>query len=127
MSQTILHIISRDAWESARQSAEIRAPSLDSQGFIHFSTAQQITRVADKHYHGVSGLVALIVEVSKLAAPLRWEPPDMPGEIIPPTAELFPHLYGPLNVDAVRAVVDLPPRADGTFALPPALEPDLKA
>ncbi len=127
MSQTILHIISRDAWESARQSAEIRAPSLDSQGFIHFSTAEQIVRVADKHYRGVGGLVALIVDVDKLTAPLRWEPPDMPGENIPPTGELFPHLYGPLNIDAVRAAVDFPPNPDGTFTLPSALEPYLKA
>lgn len=127
MSQTILHIISRDAWESARQSAEIRAPSLDSQGFIHFSTPQQVTRVADNIFPGVQDLILLVVDVDKLTAPLRWEPPDMPGEETPPTGELFPHLYGPLNADAIRGAVDFPPTPDGTFALPSALEPYLKA
>jgi uncharacterized protein (DUF952 family) len=127
MSQTILHIISRDAWESARQSPEIRSPSLDSQGFIHFSTAHQVVRVADKHYPGVKGLVVLVVNTERLIAPLRWEPPDMPGEVIPPTAELFPHLYGPLNVDAVRQAIDFPPQPDGTFTLPPDLEQYLEA
>src|SRR5690606_10811986 len=127
MSQTILHIISRDAWESARQSAEIRAPSLDSQGFIHFSTAEQVTRVADNIFPGVQDLMLLVVDVDKLTAPLRWEPPDMPGEEAPPTGELFPHLYGPLNVDAVRAAAAFPSTPDGTFTLPPELEAYLKA
>lgn len=127
MSQTILHIISRDAWESARQSAEIRAPSLDSQGFIHFSSPRQVTRVADNIFPGVQDLLLLVVDVDKLTAPLRWEPPDMPGEEAPPTGELFPHLYGPLNLDAVRAAVDFPSNPDGTFTLPPELEAYLKA
>jgi uncharacterized protein (DUF952 family) len=127
MSQTILHIISRDAWESARQSAEIRAPSLDSQGFIHFSTAEQVVRVADSIFPGVQDLMLLAVDVDKLTAPLRWEPPDMPGEEAPPTGELFPHLYGPLNADAIRGAVDFPPQPDGTFALPSELETYLKA
>lgn len=122
MSQTILHIIARDAWESARQSADIRAPSLETQGFIHFSTAAQAARVATKHYRGVEGLSLLVVDVQKLNAPLKWEPPDMPGEGKPATGELFPHLYGPLNTDAVVDIVDFPPRSDGTFALPPILE-----
>jgi uncharacterized protein (DUF952 family) len=127
MTHTILHIISRDAWESARESAEIRAPSLDSQGFIHFSTAEQIVRVANRHYPGVRGLAVLVVETSLLTSPLRWEPPDMPGEAAAGSGELYPHLYGPLNVSAVRGVVDLPPMPDGTFVLPALLESYLKA
>lgn len=127
MAQYILHIIARDAWESARQSAEIRAPSLESQGFIHLSTAEQIVRVANKHYPGVHGLAILVVDAEMLTAPLRWEPPDMPGESPAPSDEMFPHLYGPLNVAAVRGVVDFPPMPDGTFILPALLESYLKA
>lgn len=118
----IFHIISHDVWETARSSAEMRVPSLDSEGFIHFSTVNQVVKVANKHYHGVAGLGVLVVETEKLAAPLRYEPPYMPGEIAPPTDELFPHLYGPLNTSAVKEIVDFPVGADGTFTLSPQLE-----
>lgn len=125
--QTILHIIARDAWDVARKSETLTAPSLQSQGFIHFSTAEQVVRVANAHYPGISGLCVLVVDASKLDSPLRFEAPDMPGEVMPPTSELFPHLYGALNTDAVIHVVDFPCQPDGTFTLPPALESYLKA
>jgi uncharacterized protein (DUF952 family) len=126
MAQYILHIIARDAWESARESAELHAPSLETQGFLHFSTPEQVVRVANSIFPGVRGLAILVVEVAALIAPLRWEPPDMPGEAAPPTGEVFPHLYGPLNVSAVRGVVDFPPMSDGTFVVPALLESYLK-
>ena len=64
----------------------------------------------------------LCIEVSRLRAPLRYEPPDMPGHSSRTRQSLFPHLYGPLNPDAVVNVLPFPARADGSFALPPELE-----
>lgn len=124
--QTILHIISRDAWEAARHSPELSVPSLHSEGFIHFSTAEQLVGVANKHYRGMNDALVLVVDAAKLPIPLRWEAPNMQGDTSAPAPGLFPHLYCPLNTDAVRDVIDLPCRADGTFQLPAALEKYLR-
>jgi len=102
----------------ARAAGEYRAPSLDSQRFIHLSGQDQVIRVADAIYRGQIGLVLLEIDPARLIAPVRYEPPDpsIPAEHY--KGELFPHLYGPLNLDAVITVRNFPPRADGTFTLP---------
>ncbi|NWG16537.1 MAG: DUF952 domain-containing protein [Chloroflexi bacterium] len=121
----IVHIVSRHAWEAARAAGEYRADSLESQGFIHCSTPEQVTRVANAVYRGLADLALLVIETEKLAAPLKFEPPVHPASGQPETgsAELFPHLYGALNLDAVVWVVDFPPQPDGSFTLPDALYP----
>jgi uncharacterized protein (DUF952 family) len=66
-------------------------------------------------------LVVLCIDESRLKASLKYEPPaPAPNENQNPDG-LFPHLYGPLNLDAVVRVIDFPCSADGTFALPSAL------
>lgn len=114
----IYHITTQADWQQAGITGEYHAASLETQGFIHFSQREQIIRVANVVYHNQQGLVILCVDESKLTAPLKQEPPD-PG--IPAhhyTGELFPHLYGALNTDAVIEVVEFPPTATGEFELP---------
>lgn len=115
MARLILHITTRAAWDAARASGRYEAPSLVGEGFIHFSDIGQVTRVADARFRGTPGLVLLCVAADRLIAPLRDERSDA-GE------ETFPHLYGPLNLDAVRAVVAFPEGDDG-FELPPEVGP----
>jgi uncharacterized protein (DUF952 family) len=114
----VFHITDRAAWNEALSRGEYRAPSLETQGFIHASTRDQVVETADRFYRGRGGLVLLCIDTSRLRADLRYEPPDMPGRD-EGTSGLFPHLYGPLNLDAVSRIIDLPPGADGRFALPP--------
>jgi uncharacterized protein (DUF952 family) len=76
-----------------------------------------VARVANARFAGASDLVLLCVSVARLQAPLRYEP----GE--PGSDELFPHLYGPLNADAVMRVVPLV-ESEGGFALPPEVLSD---
>ncbi len=118
----IYHITTRPAWDHAQSIGVYTADSLISQGFIHCSTREQITRVADVVFRGQSDLVLLCVDSAKLKAELRFEPPDnqIPAHHV--QEELFPHLYGLLNTDAVVKVIDFPARTDGTFALPPELD-----
>jgi uncharacterized protein (DUF952 family) len=80
-------------------------------GFIHLSTREQVVRVANARFTGARDLVLLTVAVDRLTAPLRYEPGD------PGSAELFPHLYGPLGTDAVVEVVPLS-EGPGGFELP---------
>ena len=111
----IFHITSRDAWQRALRSGVYRAPSLDQQGFIHFSTAEQVVATANRHYHGQADLLLLEVDATRLAAELRYEP----SAEAPDSAERFPHLYGALNLDAVTRVIAFPPDADGGWSALP--------
>ena len=95
----ILHVVARSAWEAARTSSTYRAESLDSEGFIHFSRRHQLARTVERYYAGVSGLVVLVVDPGRLG--------DLREELSPSTGETFPHLYGPLPVDAVVEVTPL--------------------
>lgn len=119
----IYHITTRDASLLGRQTGLYRADSLTEAGFIHFSQRHQILGVANAFYIGQTDLVILVVDPSRLQAELKYEPPAHPS--VSPTApgpeNLFPHLYGPLNFEAVIEVVDFPPDKNGSFSLPEAL------
>lgn len=117
----IYHITECQQWENAGQSGEYRTDSLETQKFIHFSTVEQVLKVANAIYRGQSGLVLLTVDSAKLTAELKYEPPDPAVPAVHEGEEVFPHLYGALNMDAVVSVVDFPPQADGSFVLPEGL------
>jgi uncharacterized protein (DUF952 family) len=115
----ILHIVARVDWEPARARGIYAPPSLVAEGFIHCSTSAQILHTANRFYRGQPGLVILCIDESRLEAAPRYEPPDSALNETP--AGLFPHLYAPLNLDAVVRVVEFPCGADGTFKMPAAL------
>ncbi|MFP4344658.1 MAG: DUF952 domain-containing protein [Anaerolineales bacterium] len=110
----IVHITSKIAWESAQDEGSYRGDTLESEGFIHCSRLEQVLGVANDRFPGEEGLVLLCIAEERASAEIRYED-------CYETGEAFPHIYGPLNRDAVVRVVDFPPRADGTFTLPPAL------
>jgi len=122
----IVHITYRGEWDAAQVAGEYRTASLTSQGFIHCSTASQVIPVANAFYEGQHDLVLLVIDPNRLKAELRWEPPDPPqvDENVLEVEEsrvLFPHLYGPLNLDAVVRILDFPSGADGSFLMSDAL------
>ena len=112
----IYHITSHTAWNDAQTAGEYTAPSLAVEGFIHCSTLPQVLPVASNFYKGQTGLVVLIIDPTLLTSALNWE---APSERIPrpdvPEGEKFPHVYGPINLNAVTKVVDLELRPNGTF------------
>ena len=112
MTGLIYHITSRVSWAAAKRSGVYSADSLASQGFIHCSKVDQVLRVANSFYTSQRGLVILAIDPSRLTPRIRWEPGTDKAD------ELFPHIYGPLNLDAVVRVFDFEPGAQGTFALP---------
>jgi uncharacterized protein (DUF952 family) len=117
----IYHITSKSAWDAAQKHGFYEAESLHTQGFIHLSKIDQVLRVANAIYAGQADLVLLEVDPSGLKAELRYEPPDVTVPAAHQAEELFPHLYGKLDLDAVTQVYDFPPDADGIFQLPPAI------
>jgi uncharacterized protein (DUF952 family) len=66
-------------------------------------------------------LVLLVIDPSKLEAELKWEPPAEPEPTHAREGELFPHIYGPLNLDAVQEILAFEPDKDGKFTLPEEL------
>ncbi len=120
----IYHITTEQAWQAAQKTGKYSAPSLESEGFIHCSTLEQILPVANSFYRGQQALVLLEIAPQALQAPLKWEAPVHPNPEAADAvddAQQFPHVYGAINVDAVQRVIDFPAQADGTFSLPPAL------
>ena len=114
----IYHVCSRATAVAARTAGNYRAPSLDCEGFIHFSRAHQVRGVLERFYAGQTDLVLLVVDPRLLSAPLKYETPA-PVAGARKAAEasdgLFPHVYGALNGDAivdVREVRDM----DGSSA-----------
>ncbi len=108
----IYHITTEEEWQTARSLGAYTADSLDSEGFIHCSTAGQVLGVANALFAGQVGLVLLAIDVTQLEAEVRYEDCYESGQ-------QFPHIYGPLNLDAVAAVIPFPPQSGGTFVLPP--------
>jgi uncharacterized protein (DUF952 family) len=115
VSEFILHITSRASWSAAQKSGEYTAGSLAGEGFVHCSKVDQIIRVANLGFAGQRGMVLLVIDPARLASELRWEPGVDLG------TELFPHIYGAINLDAVMDVLAFEPGAEGKFNLPKPL------
>jgi uncharacterized protein (DUF952 family) len=114
----ILHITTRADWEAAQAAGSYRPASLDHEGFIHCSTPAQAVDSADRFFRGRTDLVLLCIDPSRVAG-LRYEAPVMLGGAPDPrAAELFPHIHGPLALEAVVRVVAFPCGPDGGFVLP---------
>jgi uncharacterized protein (DUF952 family) len=115
----IFHITSRKDWEAAQAKGEYTAESLQTEGFMHCSTLSQVLPVAEKYYKGQSGLVLLMIEPTLLTSTLKWEAPSEgtppPGV---PEGDPFPHIYGPINTDAVKNVFDFIFDSTGAFQIP---------
>jgi uncharacterized protein (DUF952 family) len=102
----IYKILARAEWEAALAASVFDGSAVDRQdGYIHFSTSAQAAETARRHFAGQADLVVLEIEADDLGDALRWEPSR--------GGDLFPHLYGPLDVKLVRAVTDAPLGADG--------------
>ena len=98
-------------WREAERQGVYRGSSDDARdGYIHLSTATQLEATARKHYFGQKELFLVEVEADALGEALRWERSR--------NDELFPHLYGELDLRAIRRVIELHARSDGTHDIP---------
>lgn len=103
----IYHIASRGAWEEARSQGSYQGDTLRTEGFIHCSKWEQVLRVGNNFYLGRQDLILLEIEEARVAPEIRYE--------AAPAGEIFPHIYGALNLDAVSGVLPFDPGADGRF------------
>ncbi len=108
----LVHICAAADWRAIEDCDEYRPDSLQTAGFIHLSTPEQVHLPANRLYAGRTDLLLLHVDPSRLTSPVRWEP-GVPSD---PASMLFPHLYGPLPVNAVTSVTTYQPDPDGSFS-----------
>ena len=106
------HITTREAWRAAQAAGEYRGDTLATEGFVHCSMREQVLATANRFFHGRRDLVLLRIDAGKLRPRTRLEPAD---------GQLFPHVYGAINLDAVSAVLDLTPDEHGAFVALPAI------
>jgi uncharacterized protein (DUF952 family) len=102
----IVHLCPRQAWEEAQKQGAYCADSLESEGFIHCSRPEQIIAVANHYYRGLPTVVLLWIDPQKVKPEIHWEASGV---------DIFPHIYGPLNLDAVVGVREFPPDEEGVY------------
>ena len=107
----IFHIARRDAWTKRAVVGSYQPEMFSIDGFVHCSTRDQVIKVADARFRGQTDLVLLCIDTDKVTVPIRYE--NLEGG-----QELFPHIYGEINTDAVVQVVEFEPGANGYFTLP---------
>jgi uncharacterized protein (DUF952 family) len=108
----IYHMCPAETWAEAVATGRYAGTTNDRRdGFIHFSTADQIAESARRHRAGQAGLVLVAVEAARLGDRLRWEKSR--------DGALFPHLYGPLFPAEAASVEPLPVGPDGEHLFPP--------
>lgn len=92
----IYHIALPEVWNEARHNTFYEAESLESEGFIHCSYADQLDGVIERYYGDAGKIVILSIDADKLTSTLVSEPST--------GGEPYPHIYGPINTDAIVGV-----------------------
>ena len=116
MTEPVYKICPAAALQEARESRRFGGSADDARdGFIHLSAGHQVAGTLAKYFAGQRDLVLLAVDPDRLGAGLRWEKSR--------GGELFPHLYGPLDLDHVISIEALVLQEDGTHRLPEGVAP----
>ena len=102
----IYHLVPNAVWQAAPP-GPFRVPSLESEGFIHCSNREQVARSANKFYADEPEMLVLEIDPARLSSELRDEE-GRPGE-------LFPHVYAPINREAIIKVIGLVRGPDGRW------------
>ena len=96
----IYHVTTSGDWNAAKQKGYYEHPSLKDEGFIHCSHEHQLAGVLERYFAGKTGLVKLVIDTDKLSSKFVFD-------WSPSLADTFPHVYGPINTDAVIDVIPL--------------------
>lgn len=107
----IFKVLSSQQWAEAEKQGEFLGAEIDlTDGYIHFSTADQVRETVAKHFAGQTDLMLIGVDADQLGEALKWEPSR--------GGDLFPHLYASLSLDSVVSVDELPIGKEGDHIFP---------
>jgi uncharacterized protein (DUF952 family) len=106
----IYHIATASDWARAQRDGQYttstRDRTLAEEGFIHASTAEQVAPVANRYFRGLPDL--LVIDPGRVGPEIRYE-------LVPGSDAPYPHIYGPLNADAVVSTRPLAPGPGGEY------------
>jgi uncharacterized protein (DUF952 family) len=110
-NQLIYKVVNREQWSMAEGQGVFTGAEIDvADGYIHFSTAEQVVETVTKHFAGQNDLLIVAVDAARLGEQLKWEPSR--------GGALFPHLYDTLDVAAAKFVKELPLDSSGVHVFP---------
>ena len=95
---TIYHVTTAAEWKAAEEKGSYESSSLKEEGYIHCSHEEQVAGVLERYYAGKTHLVKLVIDTDKLNSQFIYDWSRS-------NADTFPHVYGPINLDAVIEVV----------------------
>jgi uncharacterized protein (DUF952 family) len=96
----IYHVTTATEWSTAQQKGSYESASLKEEGFIHCSQEEQVAGVLQRYFTDKTNLVKLVIDTDKLTSKYVFE-------WSPSTEDTFPHIYGPVNLEAVTAVISI--------------------
>lgn len=94
----IYHITTAEEWNNAKSTGAYESASLKEEGFIHCAQDNQVEGVLERYFSGQTGLVKLVIDTDRLSSRFVFD-------WSPSTQDTFPHVYGPINTEAVIEVV----------------------
>lgn len=112
-STIVTHIANVNDWEAYRFVNYYKPKYYEQYGFIHCSTLSQTEDSLNKYFKDIDTVIILIIDIKKLKSKLKFEQPSSPEDTR--INELFPHIYGSINKDAIEKVIKLEKNPDGNF------------
>ncbi|HAJ36145.1 MAG TPA: DUF952 domain-containing protein [Chloroflexi bacterium] len=114
-ARVIYHMTPQAVWDAQRSQPVFTPASLAAEGFIHCTAEpEKLQQVANRFYRDIPGpFIIVCIAAARLDAELRWELVD---------GHTFPHIFGPLNWEAVERILPFPRQADNWFVLPEELK-----
>lgn len=109
MEKYIYHIAQKEDWQKAQKEGIYFVISLEQEGFIHCSTQNQVIATANRFFKGQEDLLLIQIDSEKISAEIRYEEADN---------QLFPHIYGALDLEAVTQVQPFSSDEKGDFIFP---------
>lgn len=106
----IFHLVPDREWKSSKKNSRYEPQSIEDEGFIHCSTGNQIEDTANRLFKGERKLLLLVINATLVEPEIKYEEDKTTGEV-------YPHIYGPLNPDAIVDNIRLIPEEDGSFEI----------
>ncbi|MDR8390941.1 DUF952 domain-containing protein [Aliifodinibius sp. S!AR15-10] len=104
----IFHLVTQPEWKAHQDAGLYKPESLEDEGFIHCSNGSQVQEVANRYFKGEKELMLVVIDAASVEADVKMESAS-------DSDEKFPHIKGPLNIDAIIDKIQLLPEDDGTF------------
>lgn len=106
----VFHLVKQEEWKKQKKDGKYHPESLESEGYIHCSSGSQIQETANRRFKGEDDLMLIVINTTLISPELKYETDKEHGKT-------YPHIYGPLNLDAVVDKITLAPENDGTFEI----------